>query len=219
MFLNLKEKRNHIKTAWHVNTHHAINDVLKTIKNIKKHKGLIPYLISLFMFVNAITAAIVFLYIYGRNAIGLETQSFMFVYALFALAAIFGSYAFGKITDSIGPKKALTIAGFLWLVVLMTLYMVQSFPMFLFAGLLGGVAMGAIWTASRPMLIFLSPEKKIGEFFGFRGLIGKSSGIVGPVLFGFIVTKWNYTYGLTLLLLFFIVAFLILQKVPNIKAK
>ena len=217
MFLGMKERRNHIKEKWHINTHHAINDVLKTIKQVRRHKGLIAYLIALFMFVNAITATIVFLYLYGKSAIGLETQSFMIVYASFAVSAIGGSYFFGKLTDKIGPKRALTLAGVLWLIVLGVLYSVQSFSMFLFAGLLGGAAMGAVWTSSRPLLIAISPKKGVGQFFGFSELANKFSGVLGPIVYGYLAYAYTDRIAVLSLVVFFILGLIALKFVPDVR--
>lgn len=216
-FLGLRERKNHLRTAWHETTHHAIQDVLKTLMRIRKYPGLIPYLITIFMFVDAITAVIVFLYLYGRSVIGLETQAFMVVYALFALSAVGGSYACGKITDRIGPKRSLMLAGVLWLVVLGVLLMVQSLPMFVFAGLLGGVALGAVWTSSRPLLISLSPKKELGQFFGFSELADKFSGVLGPILYGYLANSYSDQAAITALFGFFIIGLVALHFVPDLR--
>lgn len=215
LFLGFKERKNHVKEAWHVYTHHAINDVIKTLKHVKLHKGLIPYMIAIFMFVNAITAAIIFLYLYGRSVIGLETQAFMLVYALFALAAIAGSYYFGKLTDKIGPKRTLAIAAVLWLVVLIMLYLVETFPMFLIAGMLGGAAMGAVWTSSRPLLIAISPKKGVGQFFGFSELANKFSGVLGPIVYGYLAFVYSDRTAILSLCVFFILGLFALYYVPD----
>tara|TARA_Y100000310_G_scaffold38326_1_gene35927 strand:+ start:1491 stop:2720 length:1230 start_codon:yes stop_codon:yes gene_type:complete len=197
----------------------SFKELKNTIKNLQKYRGLVPFLVAAFMYNDAINTVILFLFLFIREAISITVIDFMKLFLLFSTAAAIGSIIYGKVVDKIGPKNSLNIALLLWILVTSLLIVKTTFVSIIIVGIMGGVAMGAIWTAARPMLIFLSPEKKFGEFFGFRGLVGKASGIIGPVLFGFIVTKWNYTYGLTLLLLFFIVAFLILQKVPNIKAK
>lgn len=215
-FLSLRErKQNHVRTAWHEHTHHAVGDVLRTLKRLKNYPGLIPYLLTIFMFVDAVTAVIVFLYLYGRSAIGLETQAFLVVYALFALSAVVGSYFYGKITDRIGPKRSLAIAGVLWLVVLGVLLAVQSFGMFVFAGLLGGVALGAVWTSSRPLLISLSPKKGVGQFFGFSELADKFSGVLGPILYGYLANAYGDKFGLISLSAFFIIGLVCLHFVPD----
>ncbi len=213
-FLSLRERKNHSTEAWHTSTHHAIGDVLKTLRQLKKHPGLIPYLIAIFMFVDAVTAVIVFLYLYGRSVIGLETQAFIVVYALFALSAVGGSYGFGRLTDKIGPKRTLTLAGVLWLAVLGVLLFVQSLPMFVFAGLLGGVALGAVWTSARPLLISLSPKKGVGQFFGFSELADKFSGVLGPIVYGYLAHTYSDQVGLLSLFVFFILGLIALQFVP-----
>ncbi len=217
LFFGVKERGNRVKEPWHAYTHHAVRDVLATLKHLGRHKGLIPYLITIFMFVDAVTAVIVFLYLYGRSVIGLETQAFMVVYALFALSAVAGSYFVGKLTDRIGPKKTLMLAGVSWLVVLGVLLMVQSLPMFVFAGLLGGVAMGAVWTSSRPLLIALSPKKGVGQFFGFSELANKFSGVLGPIVYGFLANAYNDKVAIISLFVFFIVGMVFLCFVPDVR--
>ncbi|MEM4240398.1 MAG: MFS transporter [Candidatus Woesearchaeota archaeon] len=215
LFFGVRERGNSAKEPWHAYTHHAISDVLKTIRHLRRHRGLIPYLITIFMFVDAVTAVIVFLYLYGRSVIGLETQSFMVVYALFALSAVLGSYFVGKLSDRIGPKKTLFLTGIAWLVVLGVLLMVQSLPMFVFAGLLGGVAMGAVWTTSRPLLISLSPKKGVGQFFGFSELADKFSGIIGPIVYGFLANAYSDKAAIVSLFVFFIIGLVSLWFVPD----
>jgi UMF1 family MFS transporter len=215
MFLGLRERRSKAEGKWHEETHHAFGDVLKTLKRIRTYPGLIPYLIAIFMFVDAVTAVIVFLYLYGKSAIGLDAQAFMLVYALFALSAVGGSYLFGKLTDRFSPKKTLMLAGILWLVVLGVLLAVQSFAMFVFAGLLGGVALGAVWTCSRPLLISLSPKKGVGQFFGFSELADKFSGVLGPVVYGYLAHTYGDKFGVVSLSVFFILGLVALHFVPD----
>jgi len=219
LFLGVKERKNRIKESMHTCAHHAIQDVLNTLHRLKHHKGLIPYLITTFMFVDALTAVIVFLYLYGRSAIGLETQAFVVVYALFAFSAAIGSYFFGRLTDSIGPKKTLMIAGFLWLIVLGVLFSVQTYGMFVLGGLLGGVALGAVWTSTRPLLITLSPKKELGQFFGFSELAGKFSGILGPIIYGYLATAYSDKAALVSLAVFFVLGLISLHFVPDKRNK
>lgn len=217
LFLGVKEKKNYVKRAWHVHTHNAIGDVLKTLRQLRTFKGLVPYLLTIFMFVDAVTAVIVFLYLYGRSVIGLETQSFMVVYSLFALSAVGGSYFWGRLTDNIGPKRSLALGGVLWLVVLGVLLFVKSLPLFVFAGLLGGVALGAVWTSSRPLLIALSPKKTVGQFFGFSELADKFSGVLGPIVYGYLAHAYSDQVGIISLFAFFILGLVALHFVPDVR--
>jgi UMF1 family MFS transporter len=191
--------------------------VFKTIKHIKQYKGLVLFICSMFMYVNAINAIIVFLYLYGRSEIGLSVKAFMMFYIVFSLAAAIGSFLFGKITDKIGSKKTLGLAGVMWLITTALLFYVSSLTSFFIAGIIGGVALGVVWTAMRPMTIHLSPKKNIGQFFGFMQLTGKFSGVLGPIVFGFLVSKFNYQAAIASLVVFFVLGLVFLWFVPGDK--
>ena len=193
----------------------AFADVKQTVLQIKRHKNLVWFLVSMFMYINAINAVIVFLYLYGVSEIGLSMKGFMGVYIVFSIAAAIGAAVFGKITDWIGPKKTLAIAGIMWLITLFVLINVSSFITFLIGGILGGIALGTVWTAMRPLLLSIAPRKKTGQFFGFMELSDKFSGVIGPILFGFLVVQFNYSIAIGSLIIFFILGLLALRKVKK----
>jgi UMF1 family MFS transporter len=186
-----------------------------TLKGIGVQRGLLTYLFGMFFYTNAVTAVIVFLFLFGRTVIGLSVQSFMAVFALFALASIGGALLFGRLTDRLGARKALLIAGWLWILVVGVLLFVANEPMFVAAGILGGIALGAVWTTSRPLLVKLAPQKKVGEFFGYSELAGKLSGIIGPIVFGALAAHVSYTAALLSVIVFFIVGILGIRAVPQ----
>lgn len=214
IFVFIKEKSSS-KNGLKIDIKYSLKDVFKTLKNIKKYKGLLIFIGSMFMYINAISAVIVFFYLFGRSEIGLSVKAFMLFYIIFSLAATLGSFLFGKITDKLGPKKTLSIAGVLWLITTIILFYVVSLTSFFIAGIIGGIALGAVWTAMRPLTIQLSPKKNIGQFFGFMELTGKFSGVLGPIVFGFLSTNFNYQYAIASLGMFFILGLLFLWFVPN----
>ena len=101
--------------------------------------------------------------------------------------------------------------------VLVLLLFPRSYMVFLIAGIIGGAAMGAIWTANRPMLIGLAPSVRIGQFFGFTELTDKFSGVIGPIVFGALVVWSGYTLALLSLIFFFVAGILFLLRVPDIR--
>jgi UMF1 family MFS transporter len=191
----------------------SFSDVKQTIVRIKHHKSLVWFLITTFLYVNAINAVIVFLYLYGRSEIGLTVKAFMGVYIVFSIAAAIGAIVFGKITDWIGPKKTMAIAGVLWIITLFVLIKTTSLTTFIIGGVLGGVALGSVWTSMRPLLLEIAPKKKEGQFFGFMELSDKFSGVIGPIIFGFLAVRTGYFWAILSLLIFFILGLLALYKV------
>lgn len=215
-FFNVKDEKQVHKPMLQT-IKHALLDLKKTIPRLKKFTGVIPFLLSSFFFSNGITAAIIFLYLYARSEIGLSVYSFMMVYVVFSLAAAAGSYGAGRLVDKYGPKYVLMVAGLGWIVVIGLLFQLSSFFTFTIAGILGGAAMGSVWTANRPMLVSLVPKKKVGQFFGFDELGDKFSGVIGPILFGWLVVVSGYKAALFSLLIIFIIGLVFLFFVPDKK--
>lgn len=215
MFFRIKEKKVREREGFVVEIAQSFAQVWRTVKHLPKHKGLIPLLFSMFLFVDAMMAVIVFLFLYGRTEIGLSVQNFMWVYAFFSVAAVAGSFGFGKLIDVIGAKKGLAISGVIWIITILSLILVKGLPTFLVSGVLGGIALGGVWTGMRPMLIELSPARHVGQFFGFLELANKFSGVLGPILFGFLAANVSYAAGLFALLGFFVLGLFVLKFVPG----
>ncbi len=213
-FFMIREKGNHAVVSFR-RIISSIKEVCNTVRHFSKHKGMPSFLIALFSYVDAINAVIIFLFLYARQQIGLSIQDFMIVYVIFSVAATLGSLMFGRLVDRIGAKKCLSIAGILWILVVLVLLFNPNYWSFVGVGMLGGIALGAVWTSSRPMLLSLSPKHNVGQFFGYTELADKFSGILGPIIFGALASWYNYSIALTSLLVFFVIGFFVLQKVPE----
>ena len=51
-----------------------------------------------------------------------------------------------------------------------------------------GVFLGAVWTSSRALLVALIPRETAGQFFGLYSLSGRAAAIIGPLVWGLVVT-------------------------------
>lgn len=213
-FFMIKESRVKRKVG---NISYAVRAVVRTLKNVRAHKEVAYFLLSMFCFSNAINAAIVFLFLYGREQIGLSVKAFFAVYAIMSVGAVLGSVISGRASDRLSPKRVLTISGFLWVCVIILLMFTVNVSMFLIAGTLGGAALGAVWAAQRPLLVDLVEHAKIGQFFGFLELTNKFSGILGPILFGYLAYFVDYASALLSLIFFFVAGLIILRNVVEVE--
>lgn len=195
----------------------ARNSIKSTWSQTRKYKGLVPFLIACFLYMEGINTVIFFLYLYAEDQLKLSLLEFFPVYIALAIASGIGSLVFGKINDSIGPKRSLNIALGIWLIVMVMLMSIKSLTGFIVAGSLGGAVLGAVWTINRPMIVKLSPKNKTAEFFGYQGLTEKFGGIILPTVFGYLATYISYTAGLAVIMAFFLAGIIVLQKVPNSK--
>mgnify|MGYP002831409633 FL=1 len=59
-------------------------------------------------------------------------------------------------------------------------------------GMGAGIVTPGLWVSDRPLLVLVSPQNQIGEFFGFHGLVGRLSAILATFSWGFIVTTLSF---------------------------
>src|SRR3989338_3140482 len=83
----------------------AFGEIKITLDTLKSRLSFMWFILSVFMTTNAITAVIIFLFLYGREVIGLTIPSFMGVYGVFSVGAAFGAWIFGLMADRIGPRN------------------------------------------------------------------------------------------------------------------
>jgi UMF1 family MFS transporter len=77
--------------------------------------------------------------------------------------------------------------------------------------------MGATQSTSRSMMTKLTPKEKKTEFFGFYSLFGKSSAIIGPLVFGIIsYLSGSQSYAILSISVFFVVGLFILRFVKDV---
>ncbi len=210
MFLFFKEKTSH--TGLHP-LRAGLQEVKHTLKQVRKHVNVGWFMLSMLFFGDGMNAVILFLFLYARSIMNMPVQGFMIVYVIFSIAAMLGAFGAGKISDVLGAKKTLQYAGLLWMGVIIFLMYFSNLAAFIVAGSLGGIALGTIWTAMRPLTVQLSPHKNMGQFFGYLELTDKFSGVLGPIVFGYLAAHVSYTAALGSLLLFFIGGLLALAKV------
>lgn len=215
-FFGIKEprsSRNQRTTAMFIRD--SFGSVLYTLRNLAKHKPVFMFFLAMFFFTNAINAVIVFLFLFARQQIDLSVQAFFVVYAIQSLGAVVGSFISGKLSDRFGSKKVLVWSGLLWILVIGILYFVSNLTTFIIAGVLGGAALGMVWTAQRPKMLEMVSKAKVGQFFGFLELTNKFSGVIGPILFGALAKFVSYQAALVSLLVFFALGLFFLRKVPE----
>ena len=191
----------------------GLQEIQHTWKHTRKHTSLFWFMLSMLFFGDGMNAVILFLFLYARSVIEMPVKGFIVVYVIFSLAAMIGSVISGKISDHIGAKKTMQFAAVLWMTVILFLMYFSNVAAFIITGMIGGIALGTIWTTMRPITVHLSPHKNIGQFFGYLELTDKFSGVIGSIVFGYLAAHVNYTAALSSLFIFFIAGLVALSKV------
>jgi UMF1 family MFS transporter len=184
-FLWVKQHRHHGAAKLKIRS--AFQSVWKDLGATKKYPGVLRFLISDFMFEDAIATVILFMAVYTQAVMGFGEGEKTLFFVISTTSAAVGSLACGWVTDRIGPKKTLSLVVWGWIITLLLVALTASRTFFWFLGSLTGIFLGSTWTASRPLLAHLVPKEKLGQFFGLYSLSGRAAAIIGPLLWGTVV--------------------------------
>lgn len=213
----------------------GIDRVYSTVTHLKNYRNLALFLLAFFFYIEGVNTVIFFSGNYASTTLNFTMEELILFFIIVQTTAILGSILFGIISDSIGQKKAITISLIIWIGTVIIAYYTSSEQNFLvnyfaelfdltpsdvmiksfyFVGLLAGSVMGATQSTSRSLMSRLTPEDKKTEFFGFYSLFGKSSAIVGPLVFGFVsYMSGDQRFAILSVALFFIIGLVILKFV------
>jgi UMF1 family MFS transporter len=100
--------------------------------------------------------------------------------------ALAGAVAMARPVDYWGPKKVVSISLVLWTAVCVMAFFVTVKAHFWFIALVAGLGLGTVQAASRAFYAQLIPKGHESEYFGVYALAGKSSAVIGPLLFGYV---------------------------------
>ena len=202
----------------------GIHKSFETFKNIffrKKYPSISRFLFAFFLYNDAIITIIAFASIFASNILKMTDEQVIIFFVIVQSTAIAGSFIFGIVSDHIGPKKTITITLVVWIAVVIGAFFVQTVSEFYIVGLLAGLAIGSSQSCSRSLMAMLTPKEREAEFFGFYdGLFGKSSAVVGPLVYGIVSDISNERFAALAIGVFFVVGLFVLQKVivPPLKS-
>jgi len=206
LFIFLKDSRKDVvKTESFVKI--GFSRVFNTITHLRSYKNLATFLIAYLFYIEGVNTVIYFSGNYASTTLGFSMSELIIFFLIVQTTAIFGSVIFGVLADSIGQKRSVVISLFIWVFTIGVAFLTSSSDTFLvkvlaekfnsgvvevqkdafyFVGLLAGSVMGATQSTSRSLMSKLTPSERKTEFFGFYSFFGKSSAILGPLVFGIV---------------------------------
>lgn len=214
-----QDKRNDVKIV-----HAAVNGLKQTLDRFKKlwlNKEQRKFLLAYFIYEDGVNTVIVFSSIFAATTLKFNSQELIGMYLIVQFTALVGAFLMAKPIDFWGPKKVVMLSLVLWTCVSLLAFFVQDKMHFLIIASIAGLGLGTVQAASRAFFTQFIPEGQESEYFGVYSLVGKSSAIMGPLVFGYISTTFeSQRLAVMSVALFFLTGFVIIQRVkggrPNI---
>jgi UMF1 family MFS transporter len=163
----------------------------KTVSGIKElfrsYKNVAWFLVAFCFISDAIlTINLYFAVIIDRLYHVPDAQKLRFLLLMF-IFNIIGDYVLGKASDSVGAKKTVFFSSLLLMAIFLIAFL-SSTPWVLYPiALCAGIGWGGFYSASRALLTKISPQDRLGEYFGFYSAFQKFASIVGPLVWGIAV--------------------------------
>lgn len=216
---NVTDKANHAKGTLFHYVRIGFNRNIQTFKSIKKHKQLLKFLIAFWLFNDGISTIISMATIYGKE-IGIGTSDLIAALVITQIVGFPFTLLFGKISDKWSSKKTLVLTLWIYVIIVILGYFMQSALHFYLLAIMVGVVQGGSQAIARSIFSNLVPKDKTAEFFGFLNLSSKFSSILGPLVFSTVgLLAGSSRFGILALILFFLAGIFTLSKVDLVKGK
>ncbi len=183
VFLFLREQRQRPETAatGHVATN--LRETINSFRTIRRHKGVLPYLITYYLFADAVLTLSLFVTLYlqavGNFGDG-QTNVVLLIAALFTMIGAYTSPLFVRLFK--GRKNAITVFISLWTIFIISLAVANSPVVFAIVAVLNGFAYGVLFSLSRAFYAVLVPAEKQAELFSVYVLFERAASIIGPLV-------------------------------------
>ena len=197
----------------------GITSFRQIVGEVLAHRDLRRFLLAFFFYIDGILTVIVMASLFAQKTFGFTQRELILLFMVVQVSALLGALVLARPTDRFGPKKVLTAVLVLWVAVATSAYFITSKPAFFVVAVVAGFGLGSAQAASRSFMAALIPEGREAEMFGFYAFCGKSSSILGPLVFGSISKATGGDQRLAVLAItsFYIVGLALLQRVRDPK--
>jgi len=193
----------------------------KTLKKIWANKEQRKFLAAYLIYEDGVNTVIVFSSIFAATTLKFTPEELISMYLIVQITALIGAFLTAKPIDYQGPKKVVLMSLGLWVIVSVAAFFVHEKGHFFIIACIAGLGLGTVQAASRAFYTQFITEGQESEYFGVYSLVGKSSAVIGPLVFGFMSSTFGSQRPAILsVALFFIVGLIIIYTVkgggPNV---
>jgi UMF1 family MFS transporter len=184
--------------------------IRQMVHEVPQHRTLAIFFVAMTLYIAGLNAVIAYAAIYAGEVVHMTQEQIIMLFIVLQLAGVAGAFGFGFLQDRVGAKPALMLALVLWIIACLWASFCQSAREFLGVGVVAGLALGSLQSASRAVVSTLTPVDRAGEFFGYWGFFGKLAGVIGPFVFGWLATWLGFRTAIMLNTGFFLAGLLVL---------
>ena len=192
-----------------------------TLKIMLKNLPLRRFMLAYFIYEDGVNTVIVFSSIFASTTLKFAVGELVLLYIIVQVTALIGAFVMAKPIDAWGPKKVLLLSLLVWSFVSVSAFFIETKILFWFLASVAGLGLGTVQASSRAFFTQFIPLEHESEYFGVYSMVGKSSAVMGPLVFGTVSSAFGSQRPAILAIsVFFIAGLIIIRNVqgggPNI---
>lgn len=192
----------------------GIRKAMSTLREIWSRKEPRKFLLSYLIYEDGVNTVIVFSSSLAATTFAFGQSELIGLYLVVQVTALIGAFLLSKPTDTWGPKRVVSFSLLLWSLVAVAAFVVQSKAHFWAVACTAGLGLGSVQAGTRAFYTQFIPAGKEAEYFGVYSLVGKSSAVIGPLLFGQVSAAFGSQRPAILsIAAFFIIGLILLRQV------
>lgn len=202
----------------------GFQELKKVWIEMKENKRLKRYLASFFVYSMGVQTIMLMAVFFGTKEIAWSTpeekdSGLIISILVIQFIAVIGAYLSAYISKRIGNIKALSVIVFIWMLICAGAYTLVYTPTgFYITAAVIGLVMGGIQSLSRSTYSKFLPETEDhASYFSFYDVLEKVGIVIGTFGFGLIEGMFSIRESVLMLIVFFVLGFLLLLRVPKSK--
>jgi len=190
------------------------------LKMLRKEKDILRFLIARLFYNDALVTIFAMGGVYAAGSFGFDTADIFYFGIALNLTAGLGAYGFAWLDDKSGSKRTILISLIGLITPVVAVIFVKSVLWFWIWGLILGVFVGPVQSASRTLMGRMAAEDNRNQMYGLFALSGKVTSFAGPMLMGWITLmmdnqRWGMGVILVMLIIGLVLMFGVKEASPN----
>lgn len=193
----------------------GVEQLLDSVKHLNRYAGILRFLVARMLYVNGLATMFSMGGVFAAALFGMSEQEVLLFGITLNVTAGIGACSVAWINDRLGDRLVI-VCGLIGLIIPgACMLLAQSVVAFWLWGLVLGIFVGPVQSASRSYLARAAPEDLRTQFFGLYALSGKATAFAGPFLVGWItMLTGSSRAGMSSILVLFVAGLAVICTVP-----
>ncbi|ERS10059.1 MFS transporter [Marinobacter sp. EN3] len=201
-------------------TRAGLAQLKQSIAHVRQYRDIVRFLVARMLYTDGLATIFTFGGVYAAGTFNMSpTEVLQFAIALNVTAGL-GALGFAWIDDALGGRNTILLSLLGLGCSAFAILVVDGATAFWIWGMILGIFVGPLQSASRSHLARVAPPHLQTQMFGLFAFSGKATAFAGPLLVGWVTSVTDsQRWGMSTILLFLLIGFVLMLKVPATEAR